>query len=337
MGMNIDLSRVVGMLAQAGTILTALVGLVCGGGAIAQPAYPSRPITIVVPQPAGGPADSVARLFAGKLREVLNTQIVLENRAGASGMIGAAYVAAAAPDGYTLYVNASIHAINPLLYRERMKFDSVKDFTAISLLAQGELVFCVNPQVPALTVQELIAKAKAAPARFSFASTGVGSGGHIATAQFFHDAQLSDIPLVLYKGTAPAVQDVVGGQVSAVVVPTITAVPLVKAGRLRALAVTSRERSKLLPDVPTMAEVGMKNFEFNTWYGFWGPAKLPAAVLKVLEAATAKVMEMPEVKATLFQAGFESSFRNSADFATFIDNDMARNRRVIEAAKMTAE
>ncbi len=335
--MNIDLSRVVGMLAQAGTILTALVGLVCGGGAIAQPAYPSRPITIVVPQPAGGPADSVARLFAGKLREVLNTQIVLENRAGASGMIGAAYVAAAAPDGYTLYVNASIHAINPLLYRERMKFDSVKDFTAISLLAQGELVFCVNPQVPALTVQELIAKAKAAPARFSFASTGVGSGGHIATAQFFHDAQLSDIPLVLYKGTAPAVQDVVGGQVSAVVVPTITAVPLVKAGRLRALAVTSRERSKLLPDVPTMAEVGMKNFEFNTWYGFWGPAKLPAAVLKVLEAATAKVMEMPEVKATLFQAGFESSFRNSADFATFIDNDMARNRRVIEAAKMTAE
>ena len=335
--MSIDRSQVVGVLAQAGAILSALVGLAGGGAAVAQPAYPSRPITIVVPQPAGGPADSVARLFAGKLREVLNTPVVLENRAGASGMIGAAYVAAAAPDGYTLYVNASIHAINPLLYRERMKFDSVKDFTAIGLLAQGELVFCINPQVPALTVQEFIAKARAAPAQFSFASTGVGAGGHIATVQFFHEAQLTGIPLVLYKGTAPAVQDVVGGQVSAVVIPTITAVPLVKAGRLRALAVTSRERSKLLPDVPTMAEVGMKNFEFNTWYGFWGPAKLPPAVLKVLEAATAKVMEMPEVKATLFQAGFESSFRNSADFATFIDNDMARNRKVIEAAKMTAE
>lgn len=112
---------------------------------------------------------------------------------------------------------------------------------------------------------------------------------------------------------------------------------MVKAGRLRALAVSSRERSKLLPDVPTMAEVGMKNFEFNTGYGFWGPAKLPPAILKVLETAAAKVMEMPEVKATLFQAGFESSFKNSADFASFIDNDMARNRKVIEAAKMTAE
>lgn len=318
-------------------MLTALVGFAVGGVASAQPAYPSRPITIIVPQPAGGPADSVARLFAGKLREVLNTQIVLENRAGASGMIGAAYVAAAAPDGYTLYVNASVHAINPLLYRERMKFDAVKDFTAISLLAQGELVFCINPQIPATTLQEFIAKARAAPAQFSFASTGVGSGGHIATAQFMHDAQLSDIPFVLYKGTPPAVQDVVGGQVSAVVVPTITAVPLVKAGRLRALAVTSRERTRLLPEVPTMAEAGMKNFEFNTWYGFWGPARLPPAVLKVLEAAAAKVMEMPEVKATLFQAGFESSFRNSVDFATFIEADMARNRKVIEAAKMTAD
>ena len=197
--MSIDRSRVVSALTQAGAMLAALVGLACGTAASAQPAYPSRPITIVVPQPAGGPADSVARLFAGKLREVLNTPVVLENRAGASGMIGGAYVAAAAPDGYTLYVNASIHAINPLLYRERMKFDSVKDFTAISLLAQGELVFCVNPQVPAMSVQEFIAKARASPAQFSFASTGVGAGGHIATVQFFHEAQLTGIPLVLYK------------------------------------------------------------------------------------------------------------------------------------------
>ncbi|MBL8377222.1 MAG: tripartite tricarboxylate transporter substrate binding protein [Burkholderiales bacterium] len=318
-------------------LAVALVLVAGASAAVAQQAYPSRQITVVVPQPAGGPADSVARLFAGKLREVLNAPIVVENRAGASGMIGAAHVAAAAPDGYTLYVNASIHAINPLLYRERMKFDSVKDFTAISLIAQGELVFTVNPQVPATTIAEFIARAKAAPAQISFANTGVGSGGHIATVQFFHEARLENIPLVPYKGTAPAVQDVVGGQVSAVVVPTITAVPLVKAGRLRALAVTGRERSKLLPEVPTMIEVGMKNFEFNTWYGFWGPARLPPAVLKTLESAAAKVMDMPEVKATLLQAGFESSFRNSVDFAAFIENDMARNRKVIDAARMTAD
>ncbi len=181
----------------------------------------------------------------------------------------------------TPYVNASIHAINPLLYRKRMKYGTFKDFTTISLLAEGELAFKVNPQVPATTVQEFISRARAAPAQFSLASTGVGSCGHIATLQSFHDARLTDIPLMLYKGTAPAVQDVLGGQLSAVVVPT-TAVPLVKAGRLHALAVTSRERSEPLPDVPTMTEVGMKNIEFNSWYGFWGPAKLPPAVLQAL-------------------------------------------------------
>jgi len=326
------------LLAMRRLMVAAFAAVAFCEVAIAQQAvYPSRPITIVVPHAAGGPVDSVGRLFARKLSEILKSSVIVENRAGASGMIGAAYVAAAQPDGYTLYINASIHAINPLLYKERMKFDAIKDFTAISLLATGELVFCASNESGITTIQGFVDKAKANPQNVSIANTGTGSAGHIASEQFLHDAKLNDVLLVLYKGTAPALQAVAAGQVTAVIAPTLSAVPLVKGGRMHALAVTSRNRSPLLPDVPTMDEVGMKNFEFYTWYGFWGPANLPAPILKALNDAAANIMAMTEIKSTLIAAGFQPSYKGPDEFRKFIAEDMARNRIVIERANITVE
>ncbi|MDX3904493.1 MAG: tripartite tricarboxylate transporter substrate binding protein [Pigmentiphaga sp.] len=306
--------------------------------AVAQSDYPSRPITIVVPHAPGGAVDSTARLFADKLKDELKQSVVVENRAGASGMIGAAHVARAEPDGYTLYFNASIHAINPLLYKKNIKFDAVKDFTPISMLAQGALIFSVNPHVPAQNVRELVSVLKAQPDKYTFVTSGFGSAGHLGAAQFLHEAGLTgNIPIVLYKGAAPALQDLVGGQVSAMMDPMLSSLPHVKAGKLRALAVTGRERSPLLPDVPTMRESGFKDFEFYSWYGLWSPAKVPPAVVAKLDAASAKIMASPEIRERLASLGFESAYKNSADFAKYIESEMNRYQKIIDAAKITVE
>lgn len=317
----------------------ALAGLALAGrsGSATAQAYPSKTITIVVPHPAGGSVDSVARFFADKLKDELKQAVVVENRAGASGMIGAEHVARSAPDGYTLYVNASIHSINPLLYKKNIRFDAVKDFTAISMLAQGALIFSVNPQVPARTVAELVALIKADPKKFSFATSGFGSAGHLGVAQFLYKADLTEVPIILYKGAAPALQDLVGGQVQAMMDPMLSSLPFVKAGKLRALAVTGGKRSPLLPDVPTLAEAGMADQELYSWYGLWGPANLPPAVLKRLDAAAARVMAQPDMKARLVNMGFEPAYRNSTAFEQFIDEETARYRAIIARADIKVE
>ncbi len=203
----------------------AVSGLALLGSAQAQAnadaAYPNRPVTIVVPHPPGGSVDSLARMFAVKLGEELKQSVIIDNRAGASGMVGAGVVARSTPDGYTLYLNASIHNINPLLYKKKMTFDAVKDFTPISGLAQGALIFSVNNNVPARTVQEFVKVLKADPGKYSFATTGFGSAGHLAIAQFAYEAGLSslDIPIVLYRGGGPALTDLIGGQVHGLIDP----------------------------------------------------------------------------------------------------------------------
>ncbi|CAB3633827.1 MAG: tripartite tricarboxylate transporter substrate binding protein [Achromobacter sp.] len=310
------------------------VGLACGAHALAEDTYPQRPITLVVPHPPGGSVDGLARLYAEQLAKELGQSVVVENRAGASGMIGAAYVARAAPDGYTLYLNASIHAINPLLYKKTIKFDSVKDFTPISELAQGALIFSVNPKVAANNVQELVKLLKAEPQKYSFATTGFGSAGHLAAASFLHDNGLEQIPIVLYRGGGPALSDLIGGQVQGLFDPMLSSLPMVRAGKLKALALTGAERSPLLPDLATMKEQGQKNFAFYSWYGVWGPAKLPAPVLRRLEAASAKVMASPKLVEQLNGLGFEPSVKDSAAFARFIDAEMKRYQIIIDQAKI---
>lgn len=319
------------------SIALAAAGLAYSGLAAAQASYPTRPVTIVVPHAPGGAVDSVARIFAEKLKDELHQSVVVENRAGASGMIGAAHVARSEADGYTLYINASIHSINPLLYKKSIKFDAVKDFTPVSMLTQGALIFSVNPQVGVKSVQELVAKLKASPNRYSFATSGFGSAGHLGASQFLYENDLSQIPVVLYKGAAPALQDLVGGQVHAMMDPMLSSLPFVKAGKLTAIAVTGAQRSSILPDVPTMRESGMKDFELYSWYGLWAPANLPAAVLKKLDDASAKIMADPEMKNRLTTFGFESAYRNSADFTKFMAAETARYQTVIEKANITVD
>lgn len=319
--------------------LMGLAGLVPSVQVMAQTDFPLRSITIVVPHPAGGSVDGVARIFAEKLREELKESVVVDNRPGASGMIGAGTVAHAAPDGYTLYVNASIHSINPLLYKKNIRFDAVKDFMPISMLAQGALIFSANPKVPAATVQELIARVKASPTSYNFGTSGFGSAGHLGMAQFLYDAGLSQlqVPIALYKGAAPALQDLVGGQISAMMDPMLSSLPQVKAGKLRALAVTGRERSPLLPEVPTMREAGLKEFEFYSWYGLWAPANIPEAIRSKLEAASAKIMLSSDMKKYLNGLGFDPAYKNSAEFAKYIGSEMTRYQVIIDKANITID
>jgi tripartite-type tricarboxylate transporter receptor subunit TctC len=299
--------------------------------------YPSRPVTIVVPHAPGGPVDRVARMFAEHLKDDLRQSVVVENRAGASSMIGAASVARSAPDGYTLYINASIHSINPLLHRKSIQFDAVKDFTAISLLAQGPLVFVVHPGVPGDSARAFADTLKSDPSRFSFATGGFGAADHLASAYFLHEIGMGKVPIVLYKGGAPALQDLVGGQVSAKMDAIITALPLVKAGKLRALAVTGATRSPLLPDVPTMQESGFRDFEFTTWYGLWAPARLPQAIVDRLDAAARRIMALPTVQQSLSSQGFIVNYRPPAGFSAFVDSEMTRYQKIITAADIKIE
>jgi tripartite-type tricarboxylate transporter receptor subunit TctC len=327
-------------LVQHGAVCAGIVAaLGVAGSVLAQTPYPARPITIVVPHAPGGAVDGVARTLAERLSEELKQNVIVENRPGASGMIGAASVARAEPDGYTLYFNASIHAINPLLYKSTIKYDAVKDFTPIGMVAQGALIFSINPQVPARTVQELVSVMKAAPDKYSTVTSGYGSAGHLGIAQFLFETGLSrqHVPIALYKGAAPALQDLIGGQVQAMMDPLLSSLPHVKAGKLRALAVTGHERSPLLPDVPTMREAGLKDFEFYSWYGLWSPARLPANVLKTLEAATAKAAAAPALQAKLQGLGFDVAYKNSADFGKFIQSEMSKYQTVIEKADIKIE
>ena len=319
------------------TLVAAAAALAAFSAHAAEGDYPSRPITIVVPHAPGGPVDGVARMFADKLKDELGQSVVVENRAGASSMIGAASVARSAPDGYTLYINASLHSINPLLYKSSIKYDAVKDFTPISLLAQGPLAFLVNPAIKATTAQEFAREIKAAPEKISFATGGFGAADHLASAYFLHEIGHTEVPIVLYKGGAPALQDLMGGAVQAKMDAMLTALPLVKAGKVRALAVTGATRSPLLPDVPTMREAGFKDFEFTSWYGFWAPGKLPPAITTRLDQAAKNIMTMPEVQNKLSGLGFATDYRNSTAFASFMDGEIKRYKTVIDAAKIKAD
>jgi len=299
-----------------------------GSSYAADNTYPNCTVTVVVPFAAGGPVDNIGRLVADKLAGELQRNVVVENRAGASGTIGADHVARSAPDGCTLYVNASIHAISPLLYKDSVKYDAVKSFTAIGMLAQMPLVFLVNPKVDANTPQDFAALIKAAPEQITFGTGGFGAADHLASSHFLHTIGMRDIPIVLYKGGAPALQDLVGGFINAKMDATLTALPLVRAGRLKPLAVTGAARNPHLPDVPTMKEAGYPDFEFLTWY----PAGLPAALTETLGRATARVMAMPDVRSRLEASGIVVDYRNAADFAAFVDSEIARYQAIITAA-----
>jgi tripartite-type tricarboxylate transporter receptor subunit TctC len=298
--------------------------------------YPSRTVTVVVPFPAGGSVDGVARILVQKLNETMGQHFIVENRAGgASGIVGANAVAKAAPDGYSLLVSASVHVINPLLYKS-VPYDVVRDFTPVTLLAEGPLIVSTTPSVPANNLKDFFALVRKDPQKHTFGATTIGSAGHLAIELLKRDAGL-DTLVVAYKGTAPALTDLMSGQIQLLADPMLSSLPLAQGGKIKALGLTSLKRAAAAPDIPTVEESGMKGFAFVSWYGLWGPKNLPADLSNTLQAEITKVLALPDVKQRLNALGFEPIGSDGEQFATYIREEMAKYEKIINDAKIKVE
>jgi tripartite-type tricarboxylate transporter receptor subunit TctC len=308
----------------------ALAGLAVPATGTAQ-GYPVRPVKLVVPFPPGGPLDATGRLIAQKLTEAWGQSVVVENKPGAGGNIGADLVAKSTPDGYTILLGAlSTHAVNPSLYAN-MPYDAVKDFVPITLLATTPNVLVVNPSLPVNSVKELVAYAKANPGKLSFGSGSNGSAGHLAGELFKVDTG-TDIVHIPYKGGAPATQALLAGDVQFMFDNLANATPQVKAGKVKALAVTTAERSKLAPDLPTMAEAGLPGFDISTWYGLMAPAGTPKDVIAKWNAEVTRILSSPEVRDRLAAQGAEAAPTTPEQFAAFIQREIAKYARIVKAS-----
>ena len=299
-------------------------------------AYPDKPIRMLVGFAAGGGTDTTARTIGGPLSEALGQQIIVDNRPGAAGNIAADITAHSVPDGYTILMGTiAALAINPSLY-QKLPFDPIKDFEPISLAVSSMNVLVVHPSVAAKNVKELIALAKAQPGKLTYGSSGVGGAGHLAGVLFDQLAGTKMIH-VPYKGGAPAIIALVSGEVNMVFATAETAVPQVKAGKIRALGVTTAKRSALLPDLPTIAEGGLPGYEANNWYGLLAPAKTPAAIVERLNREVVKVLNMPNVKEQLFRSGLDASPSTPKEFGAYIKSEMAKWSKVVKASGAKAE
>jgi tripartite-type tricarboxylate transporter receptor subunit TctC len=314
-------------------LLWTLAALVLAGAAHAQ--YPARPVRIVVPYPPGGTVDVVARNLAQQLAVQTGQQFLVDNRAGANGTIGSDFVSKAASDGYTLLVQASIFVINPL-FLKNVPYDVQRDFTAVANIGSVPLLVTAHPSVPAANLREFVALVRANPDRYTFATTGLGSAGHLTEEVIKRDAGLS-ILIVPYKGAGPALTDIVAGHVSALADPLPSSYPHVKGGRLKALAVTSRERIAFMPEVPTMAESGFPGFEMLSWYGLWGPPGLPKDVVDRLAAETAKAAKSAEMREKLASQGFIPDGSGPAAFAAYVKNEIAKYAKIVKDANLKVD
>jgi tripartite-type tricarboxylate transporter receptor subunit TctC len=293
--------------------------------------FPAKTARIVVPFPPGGPLDATGRLLAQQLSERWGQSIVVENKPGAGGNIGADYVAKSAPDGYTIVMGAlSTHAVNPSLYA-KMPYDAQKDFAPITLVAITPNVLVVNPALPVDSVRALIAYAKARPGKLSFGSGSIGSAGHLAGELFKIDAGV-DIVHVPYKGAAPAMQALLAGDTQLMFDNLANAMAQVKAGKLRALAVTTAERSKLAPELPTMAESGLQGFDISTWFGLFAPAGTPPDVVAKWNADVTRILTAPDMRDRLLAQGAEPAPDSPADFARFIAAEAAKYARIVRTS-----
>jgi tripartite-type tricarboxylate transporter receptor subunit TctC len=316
-------------------LLAALAGLLVAGMALAQP-YPSKPVRLVVPFPPGGPADSVARILAQKLNEVLGQQVVVDNRAGAGGVVGTEIAARSAPDGYTLTIGSiGTHAINQTLYR-KLPYNVVRDFQPIARLSDAPNILAVHPSFPAKSVKELIALAKARPGQIMYASAGAGTSTHIAAVLFEYlgHVKLVHVP---YKGGGPALIDVVAGQVPVTFATAASVSPHTKSGRLRGLAITGSQRSTLLRDLPTIAESGLPGYEMINWLGLFAPTGTPRAVVDKLSVESLRIVRLPEVSERLNAQGAEPSPLNTDEFTPFVKREVEKWAKVVTATGMTTE
>lgn len=297
----------------------------------AQAAYPAKPINLVVPFSAGGTTDILARIVGEALKKELGQPVIIDNRAGAGGNIGAALAAKAAPDGYTLFMGTvGTHAINASLYR-KMPFDHVKDFAPLTRVAMVPNLLVAHPSRPYRNVKELIAFAKANPGKVNFGSSGNGSSIHLS-GELFNTLAKVDMVHVPYKGSAPAVTDLVGGQIDLMFDNMPSAIQHVRSGRLKAIAVTTAGRSPELPDVPTIAEAGVPGYEATSWFGMFAPGATPAPVVAKLNAALVKLLADPEVKKKFAEQGAEAVADTPEQFAAFIKAETAKWSQVVKAS-----
>jgi tripartite-type tricarboxylate transporter receptor subunit TctC len=311
----------------------AAVAAVCVGAAapgFAQSAFPTKPVTIVAAFPPGGTVDLLSRILSQKLGEDWKQTVVVENRPGASGIIGSQHVSRAAPDGHTLMVVPITHVTNSSLF-SKVPYDPIEDFTPISMLAASPLMLVVNNSSPIRSVNDLVAMAKAKPDRLNCGSGGSGTSQHLACELFKSTAKV-EIKHVPYKGNAAAMTDVMGGQIEMLFDQMATAVPHVKAGRVRAVAVSTVRRSGAMPDVPTIAESGVPGYESTAWFGIVGPPGMPKEVVSQINASLRKALARPEVQKQLGDQGLELTPTSPDEFRGFLKTEMAKWAAVIKQA-----
>jgi tripartite-type tricarboxylate transporter receptor subunit TctC len=313
--------------------LLICASLSIAGGVFAQ-TYPAGPMRIVVPFPPGGGTDILARSLAQKLHESWAQPVIVDNRGGANGTIGAAVVAKAAPDGHTIIIVPSGFAVNPSIYKS-LPFDALKDFAPVTQLASSPLVLVVHPSFPPKTVKELIAFLKARPGEINYGSSGNGSPPHIATELFklLTGTKMTHIP---YKGAGPAAVDVIAGQIPIYFMNALQAGPHMKSGRLRPLGVTSARRFPGLAAVPTIAEAGVPGYVMTNWYGMLVPAGTPRASVMKLHGEVARILNLPELKERLSSEGAEVIASTPEQFAAFLRSEMATAAKIVKASGMTA-
>src|SRR5712692_5403051 len=298
--------------------------------------YPSKPIRLIVPFAAGGGNDNVARLVGKRLSESLGQQVVIDNRPGAGGVVGAELAAKSAPDGYTLFLGGvGSHAINPNLH-DRLPYDPIKDFAPVALLASAPLILVVHPSVPAGSIREFTALARSKPGQLNYASNGNGSSSHLAAVMFEAMAGVAMVH-VPYKGLSPALADLLSGRVQLMFSSVVAILPHIKAGKLRGLAVTGSKRLSSMPELPTIAESGLPGYEASSWYGVLAPAGTPREIIARLNAETVKALEQPEVRNSLLAEGAEPIGGPPEKFAAHIKSENERLGKLIRDAKIRLE
>ena len=318
---------------NAGTALIVAAALAASTGAAAQAQdYPTKTVRLLIGFAAGGPADAIGRLFGEKLNRAWGQPVIADNRVGASGNIAAEVVARAAPDGYTLFVAPNSHVTNGALYKD-LSFDPIKDFTPISQIAYYSLVLVTNPAVPVHSVKELVAYARAHPNKLAFGSAGTGTPTHLASELFAAAAGIDIVP-VPYKGAAPATSDLLGGQIQFMFNNPLSALSLVKSGKLRAIATTGLQRSATTPEVPTVAESGYPGFEAGTWYAFMGPAGMPKEIVDKIASELALISKMPDVRERLLAQGIETRASTPEELASIMRSDFEKWSSVIRKANI---
>ena len=314
--------------------LTLILAVLAAAAGFAQDDYPARPVRLMIGVPPGGPTDTVARAIAPALSEALGQPVVVENRSGASAVIATELVAKSAPDGYMLAFVFITHATNPTLIA-KLPYDTLKDFAAVALVGTQQMLLLANPSFPPNSVQELVSLAKASPGKLDYGASDPGSAPHLA-GELFKLMSATQITAIPYKGTAPALTDLLAGQIPFMFVSNITGLPHVQSGRLKALAVTGARRLSLTPNVPTLSESGLAGYEITSWYGIVAPARTPRAVISRLNGEIARIARNPQVKTRLLAQGLELSGSTPEEFDAHIRGEMAKWEKVLTAAGMRA-